>query len=163
MMAVNSQPFSIVEDIGFLRLMGNVCPKYTMPSRKYFAEKIIPEMYTTIKVRLLQDIHGKFSISFTTDIWSREAGGDSFINWTAHYINKNYVREECVLQVCSFPGSHTAINISEMITMLLDTWSIEKSRVHIVIRDNVTNMVAGIRDCKLPAIGCAIHTLQLVV
>ena len=24
-------------------------------------------------------------------------------------------------------------------------------------------MVAGIRDCKLPAIGCAIHTLQLVV
>ena len=96
-------------------------PKYTMPSRKYFAEKIIPEMYSTIKARLQQDIHGKFSMSFTTDIWSREAGEDSFICWTAHYINKNYIREECVLQVCPFPGSRTAFNISEMITKLLDT------------------------------------------
>ena len=115
MMAVGSQPFSIVEDIEFLHLKANVCPKYTMPSRKYFAEKIIPEMYSTIKARLQQDTHGKFSMSFTTDIWSREAGGDSFICWTAHYINKNYIREECVR------GSRTAFNISEMITKLLDT------------------------------------------
>lgn len=71
MMAVDSQLFSIMEDMGFLCLMANVCPKYTMPSRKYFTEKIIPDMYSTIKARLLQDIHfndGKFSISFTTDI-----------------------------------------------------------------------------------------------
>ena len=31
MMVVDSQPFSIEEDIGFLRLMANVCPKYTIP------------------------------------------------------------------------------------------------------------------------------------
>ena len=39
MMALDSQPFSIVEDAGFLRLLANVCPKYVMPSRKYFSEK----------------------------------------------------------------------------------------------------------------------------
>ena len=105
-------------------------------------------MYSTIKARLLQDIDGKFSISFTTDIWSREAGGDSFISWTAHYINPvSFVREERVLQVCQFPGSHTAITISEMVTKLLGAWNIEKSRVHVVIRDNAANMVAGIREC----------------
>ena len=76
MMAIDSQLFSIVEDIGFVRLMANVCPRYSMPSRKYFAEKIIPDMYSTIKARLLQDVDGKFSVSFTTDIWSREAGRD---------------------------------------------------------------------------------------
>ena len=163
MMAVDSQPFSIVKDVGFTHLMANICSKYAIPSRKYFAEKIIPNMYSTIKARLLQDIQGKFTISFTTDIWSREAGGDSFISWTAHYINpENFVKEERVLQVFPFPGSHTAINISEMVIKLLDAWSIEKSRVHIVIHDNVANIVAGIRDCELPAIGCAIHTLQLV-
>ena len=32
MMALDSQPFSIVEDAGFLRLIANVCPKYVMPS-----------------------------------------------------------------------------------------------------------------------------------
>ena len=56
-----------------------------MPSRKYFTENIIPDMYSTIKARLLQDIDGKFSISFTIDIWSHKASGDSFISWTAHY------------------------------------------------------------------------------
>ena len=29
--------------------------------------------------------------------------------------------------------------------------------------DNAANMVAGIEQCGLPSIGCAIHTLQLVI
>ena len=81
--AMDSQPFSIVEDIGFLRLLSNVCPLYTVPSRKYFVEKIIPEIFSAIKAQLMKDIHSSgdsFPISFTTDIWIRDAGGDSFIS-----------------------------------------------------------------------------------
>ena len=85
------------------------------------------------------------------------------ISWTAHYINSEFCREERVLQVCHFPGSHTADAISEMISKLLDGWSIDKSRVHTIVCDNAANMVAGIRKCGLAAIGCTIHTLQLVV
>ena len=32
MIAMDSQPFSIVEDTGFLHLWSNVCPLYTVPS-----------------------------------------------------------------------------------------------------------------------------------
>ena len=169
MIAIDSQPFSIVEDTGFLRLLSNVCPLYAVPSRKYFAEKVIPEMFSTIKAQLMKDIHpdgdtSSFPISFTTDIWTRDAGGDSFISWTAHYIDPiTFTREERVLQVCPFAGSHTALAISEMITKLLDSWKVPKTRVHTVVRDNAANMVAGIEQCGLPAIGCAIHTLQLVI
>ena len=60
-------------------------------------------------------------------------------------------------------GSHTATAISEMITKLLDSWIIPQSRVHTVVRDNAANMVVGIEQCGLAAIGCAIHTLQLVI
>ena len=167
MMALDSQPFSIVEDAGFLRLLTNVRPRYVMPSRKYFSEKIIPRIFSTIKTKLHEEIHsygGKFPVSFTTDIWTRKAGGDSLISWTAHFINpESFTREERILQVCPFPGSHTAEAISETITKLLDSWSIEKSRVHVVVRDNAANMVAGIEQSDLPAIGCTIHTLQLVI
>ena len=167
MIAIDSQPFSIVEDTGFLRLLSNICPLYALPSRKYFAEKVIPEMFSTIKAQLMKDIHpdgDSFPISFTTDIWTRDAGGDSFISWTAHYIDPiNFTREERVLQVCPFAGSHTAVAISEMITKLLDSWKVPKTRVHTVVRDNAANMVAGIEQCGLPSIGCAIHTLQLVI
>ena len=167
MIAIDSQPFSILEDTGFLRLLSNVCLLYAVPSRKYFAEKVIPEMFSNIKAQLMKDIHSdgdSFPISFTTDIWTRDAGGDSFISWTVHYIDPiTFTREKRVLQVCPFAGSHTALAISEMITKLLDSWKVPKTRVHTVVRDNAANMVAGIEQCGLPAIGCAIHTLQLVI
>ena len=65
--------------------------------------------------------------------------------------------------MCPFAGSHTAIAISEIIKKLLDSWKVPKTRVHTVVRDNAANMVAGIEQCGLPSIGCAIHTLQLVI
>ena len=55
MIAIDSQPFSIVEDTGFLWLLHNVCLLYAIPSCKYFAEKVIAEMFSTIK--LMKDIH----------------------------------------------------------------------------------------------------------
>ena len=48
MIAVDLQPFSIVEDTGFVRLMKHTYLRYIVPSRKYFSEKIIPEMYAII-------------------------------------------------------------------------------------------------------------------
>ena len=164
MIAIDSQPFSIVEDTGFVRLMKHTCPRYIVPSRKYFSEKNIPKMYTNLRQRLFEDIHSddNFSISFTTDIWSRD-GGESFISWTAHYITSEFHRDKQVLQVCPFPGSHTADAISGMILKLLDKWSIDKSRVYAIVRDNAANMVVGIRQCGLSAVSCTIHTLQLVV
>ena len=50
-----------------------------------------------------------------------------------------------------------------MTTKMLDSWAIEKTRLHVVVRDNAANMVAGIQKAELSAIGCTIHTLQLVI
>ena len=92
----------------------------------------------------MKDIHpdgDSFPISFTTDIWTRDAGGDSFISWTAHYIDPIiFTQEERVLQVCPFAESHTVLAISEMITKLLDSWKVPKTRVHTVMHDNAANI-----------------------
>ena len=109
------------------RLLSNVRPLYAVPSWKYFAEKVIPEMFYTIKVQLTKDIHpdgntSTFPLSFTTDIWTRDSGEDSFISWTAYCINPT--REEHLLHVCPFAGSHTAIAISDMIAKLLKSWKV---------------------------------------
>ena len=39
MIALDNQPFSLVEDIGFVRLLQVLKPRYTFPSRKYLVEK----------------------------------------------------------------------------------------------------------------------------
>ena len=50
-----------------------------------------------------------------------------------------------------------------MITKMLDSWAIEKTRVHVVVSDYAANMEVGIQKAELSAIGCTIHTLQLVI
>ena len=42
MIVLDSQPFSIVEDPGFIRLVRELEPRYSLPSRKYVTEKILP-------------------------------------------------------------------------------------------------------------------------
>lgn len=60
-------------------------------------------------------------------------------------------------------GSHTGAAISECITDMLKEWEIPKSSVHAVVSDNAANVIAGMRLAEVPSLGCAIHTLQLVV
>ena len=45
MIALDNQPFSIVDDLGFKNLMRILEPRYNLPSRHYFAEVVIPDMY----------------------------------------------------------------------------------------------------------------------
>ena len=73
MIAVDSQPFSIVEDLGFQRLMKLTKPSYELPSRKYFTNTIIPEMYDKVMMKINTKITNASHISFTTDIWTNNA------------------------------------------------------------------------------------------
>ena len=45
MIAIGSQPFFIVDDTSFLWLLSNACPLYAVLSHRYFAEKVIPEIF----------------------------------------------------------------------------------------------------------------------
>ena len=43
MIATDLQPFSIVSDVGFERLLAELEPRYVLPSRRQFSEVLIPE------------------------------------------------------------------------------------------------------------------------
>ena len=49
MLAVDCQPLSMVEDVGFKRVLQILEPHYKCPSRKYFTDTIIPKIYTGMK------------------------------------------------------------------------------------------------------------------
>ena len=44
MMALDCQPFSVVEDHGFVRLLNYLQPRYQVPGRKYFSSTMIPQL-----------------------------------------------------------------------------------------------------------------------
>ena len=57
-----------------------------------------------------------------------------------------------------FAGPNTAVAISEMITKLLDSWKVLKTRVHTVMHDNAADMVAGIEQCGIRTINRLCNT-----
>lgn len=63
MIALDNQPLSIVENIGFKNLMRKVKPKYTIPSRKYFTENVIPQLYQNTRSEILKGVTSATAIS----------------------------------------------------------------------------------------------------
>lgn len=46
---------------------------------------------------------------------------------------------------------------------MLDRWKIDKSKVHVILRDNAKNIKKGMDQLGVESRGCLAHTLQLIV
>lgn len=69
--ALDDQPFSVVEEVGFRSLMKFNEPRYLLPSRRHFAEVCLPEIHNIVATHIHELLaRDNATISFTTDIWS---------------------------------------------------------------------------------------------
>ena len=163
MMALDFQPLSIVSDVGFIRLLNTLEPRYKLSSRRYFTENVIPEIKQSIDSKineLIKDVH---YLSLTTDIWSTSLNNQSLMSLTTHWIEDSCARQSAVLNVNKIEGSHSGAAICQMIETMIDSWKISKEGIHLVLTDNASNMKKALRDCDLHGYGCFAHSLQLVV
>lgn len=164
MMALDAEPSSLVEREGFTRLIRYLAPQYPGPSRTYFSQNVMPKIYDKLRTTIKKKLATAAYISFTTDIWTATTNNESFISLTGHCLSsENMQREVFTLEAKHFPVSHTGYNISEILTNALAEWDIPDEKIHIIVRDNATNMVAGTNLMVAEGIGCFIHLLQLVI
>ena len=70
MIAIDLQPFSVIEDTGFIRLINHLCPNYKLSSRKYIKEKIIQDIYVKVRSKIQAEINIATHLSFTSDGWT---------------------------------------------------------------------------------------------
>ena len=49
MIALDVEPYLMVEWDGFGKLMKTLAPQYKVPSRKTFSEKVIPKIYSDVR------------------------------------------------------------------------------------------------------------------
>ena len=54
MMALDFQPYSLVSDTGFTELLKTLEPRYTLPSRRYFTEDVVPGIANHISLELAE-------------------------------------------------------------------------------------------------------------
>ncbi|KAK0154005.1 Zinc finger BED domain-containing protein 4 [Merluccius polli] len=161
---LDDQPLSVVENEGFRSLVEHLQPRYNLPSRKYLSETALPELYHRVSGKLADKLRGVTSLSFTTDIWTSDVCPMSLISLTVHWVKPDtYSLCSAVLQVKQCRGSHNRATIAASITDSLNHWEIPLENVHVILRDNASNMKAAMEDMAVPSLGCLAHSLQLVV
>jgi len=118
MIALDDQPFNIVNNDGFRRLMQAAEPRYTLPSDKHVREVLLPDIYTAVKAKINERLCEAEFVSVTTDTWTTPMSTESMISFTAHWLDKQWERRSDVLHCTRMSGSHTASNIATTITGL---------------------------------------------
>ncbi len=152
--ALDDQPFSVVEDVGFRRLIEHIEPRYVMPSRRHFSEVCLPELFNVVATHVHEHIAADISaISFTTDIWSSDVSITSMLSLTAQWIDADFQLQKILLHSQEFRGSHTAAAISDAFANMFDT-----SKVHVIVSGNARNMTKAIEDSWRE---CGVHTTSV--
>lgn len=96
MIALDNEPLSLVERVGFQRLMATAVPHYRVPGRTYMTEKVVPDIYNRIWSKIQVSISQATAVSVTSDIWTCQHNNESFLSFTAHWISEEFNLEHGV-------------------------------------------------------------------
>jgi BED zinc finger len=131
MMALDCQPFSVVEDEGFRRLMNLVAPRYSLPSRRYFYDNVLTDMHERLRVKVGEALASSCEfLALTTDEWSADnAPGVALLSLTAHWIDEKFNRRYAMLHAQNLEAAHTGDYLAQVTTEMLAGWHLRKDRV----------------------------------
>lgn len=108
--AADLRPYSVVENPGFRHLLKTLEPRYKLPSRSHFTEKVIPALYNQTKVQVMASISQDNRVALTCDSWTSVAT-QSYLTVTVHYINEDWQILSHVLQTRAVYESHTGADL----------------------------------------------------
>ncbi|KAE8277490.1 hypothetical protein D5F01_LYC24564 [Larimichthys crocea] len=154
------QPYSITANEGFKYLLEVLEPRYSIPDRKVFSDKLVPALYEKVKMDVVDSMSRAQRVSITVDGWT-SCATDSYITVTAHYVTEEWDLQSHVLQTRVFNASHTGANLAALLQNVLREWNITDKNPALVT-DNARNMVvAGAGADVTPHVRCVAHTLNL--
>ncbi len=109
MIAIDNQPFSVVSDVGFKRLMSLMEPRYRIKNEKFYRTKMLAETYSRVLTKIKSEVTNDKApfMAFTTDCWS--GATESPMSLNGHFISEDWSRRQVVLNVKPMIGSHSAV------------------------------------------------------
>nr|CAD2124788.1 unnamed protein product [Meloidogyne enterolobii] len=152
------QPLSVVDNIGFKRLMTIALPKYNLPSRFFFTNNMLPKIYEKVEARVKKELNIANFVSITCDTWSSRDGAHSLLSVTGHYIIDG-IAKFIVLGAKPIKGRHTAAELKELLRFVLNNFEIEE-KIFLIVRDSAEVMIKVANDLGFKSIDCFAHKLK---
>ncbi|KAJ8336870.1 hypothetical protein SKAU_G00380900 [Synaphobranchus kaupii] len=129
MVIKDTQPFTVVEDEGFRELVQKLDPTYILPTRQAL-KNMVAAKYQETKEKGKAEMQKVVAVSLISDMWT-SINMDAYLAVTCHYIDDHDKLGTVLLGVEKFPNSHTAANIAQVKTTLMEEWGItDKSFEH---------------------------------
>ena len=106
--ALDNQPFSVVDDLDFHRNGSSI-----LPSRHYFSDVALLELHSIVETHIHELLAmGVTAINVTNYIWTSDVSPMSMLSLTAQWVDEDFVLRKAVLHAQECSGSHTAAAIS---------------------------------------------------
>ncbi|XP_076137121.1 E3 SUMO-protein ligase ZBED1-like [Alosa pseudoharengus] len=99
-------PIYTVEKPGFINMIKVLDPRYVLPSRKFFSDVALPNLYNSTRQRVTKELEDVSFYSATTDLWSSRTM-QPYMSLTVHFINNDWTLRSVCLQTAYFPEDHT--------------------------------------------------------
>uniref|UniRef100_A0A8D0G757 Zinc finger BED-type containing 4 n=1 Tax=Sphenodon punctatus TaxID=8508 RepID=A0A8D0G757_SPHPU len=172
MIALDLQPYSFVDNIGFNRLLEYLQPQYSLPSPSYFSRTAIPGMYDNVKQIIVSHLKEAESgvIHFTSGIWMSNQTRE-YLTLTAHWVSfESSFRPQCedyhcsaLLNVSQIDCDYNGIGIQKQLEYWWETWITSIGlQIGITVTDNQT-IGKTLNEGEHSSVQCFNHTVNLIV
>ncbi|XP_076874456.1 E3 SUMO-protein ligase ZBED1-like [Brachyhypopomus gauderio] len=161
-LAKDMVPMNTVTKEGFKKMIRTLDKRYELPSRTYFSQVGIPQMYEKCKAQVEAELSQVYYYATTTDMWSSRTT-DPYISLTVHFITEDFQLKSRCLQTTFFPEDHTSENIATGMREAVAAWSLDEGRQVCITTDNAANMVKAAALNKWTRLQCFGHRLHLAV
>ncbi|XP_054844546.1 zinc finger BED domain-containing protein 4 [Eublepharis macularius] len=172
MIALDLQPYSFVDNIGFNRLLEYLQPQYSLPSPSYFSRTAIPDMYDSVKQIIVSHLKEAESgvVHFTSGIWMSNQTRE-YLTLTAHWVTfESRVRPQCedyhcsaLLNVSQIDCDYSGISIQKQLEYWWEAWITSIGlQIGITVTDNQT-IGKTLNEGDRSSVQCFGHTVNLIV
>ena len=161
-LAKDMMPINTVTRPGFLSLVHKLDRRYEVPSRNYFSDVAIPNLYEKCRTTVESELAQVEYFACTTDLWSSRTT-EPYISLTVHFLDREFQLKARCLQTQYFPGEHTGENIAYGLREALTSWHLEEEQLTCVTTDNGANIVKAIELNHWVRLQCFGHRLHLAI
>ena len=134
-----------------------------MPSRKYFHDHGIPELYTNVRDNIvIPSLKNADFYAATSDLWTSSAN-DPYLSFTVHFITNDWTLKSFCLDTLPLYEDHTGANIAEAIQDVLQNWSLSPEKLVATTTDNASNYISAFRSLNWLRLSCFGHNLDLAI
>ena len=155
-MITDLRPINTVESKGFKHLMSILEPRYTVPGRRHFIDRLLPTLHKETVENMKKMLHGVESVALIHDMWT-SLSTESYGTVTCHFISSDWGLKGFVLGTKQMEEQHTAENIAIKLQNVQTNWSLPTPPV----TDNETKAIKTV--LQWPHISCMGDNINLAV